>query len=114
MSAKSLEIRIRRLMSNTAAELAEIIRTEIAAEMRKGSGRTAAQVRPGAAKPSIRRGRPPAVEETKVNRILKIVAAHPDLCTEQICEKSPFQPDVTKKALAILRSTKRVKTAGAN
>jgi hypothetical protein len=61
---------------------------------------------------SVRRGRPLSIAEADLNRVLKVVAANPNLRTEQLTEKSPLPSSVTKKALAILRATNRVKTKG--
>jgi hypothetical protein len=53
-----------------------------------------------------------SLDEATVARVLKITEDNPGLRGEEIYKKPPLAPELTKKVLAWLRESKRVKTTG--
>jgi hypothetical protein len=58
---------------------------------------------------SHRRG---SLDEATVTRVFKVIEDNPGLRGEEIYKKLPLAPELTKKVLAKLRDSKRVKTTG--
>jgi hypothetical protein len=112
MTAQSLESRINRVISDAAAQISEMVRAQVGKAGAQRQGTIPHRSRVTASPKVVRRGRPLSIAEADLNRVLKVVAANPNLRTEQLTKKSPLPSSVTKKALAILRASKRVKTKG--
>ena len=118
MPSQSLEERITDVIAHAVAQVANLLKADIIAQLqgttapRTNGVRAGARAAASAPKPRGRRGRRGTLDEATVARVFKVIEDNPGLRTEEIYKKLPLPADQAKKALAKLRADGRVKTKG--
>jgi Mn-dependent DtxR family transcriptional regulator len=111
----SLDKEIQSIIHRTAAEIAQAVRQDLAAQVRKVVGRNGAAVskpgpKPKAAKGGGRKRR--GVDEKSLETIYQYVAKNPGKRSEEIQKSAGISPAMAKKAIIKLREGGRLKMKG--
>jgi hypothetical protein len=120
MPRQSLEASISDVIAEAVAQVANLIKADIIAQLQPTTPSSTARVTsPRAAgqlvAPKRKPGRPTKGTsglDAAVAQVFQAIQKQPGLRTEEAYKLLPLAPDVIKKALAKLRETKRVKVKG--